>query len=407
MDVPPVPCSQKRANVHCASCTAACRRAAWHQRRAGHTQTAKLLRADPLPLEGLPPALAQKVAALPASCDVLLRCPAPRDSLARRSGLLRRVSPSDIADLAGSFAFVVDVGVLCQAGLVMHLGQYRWDVLGRIEEALGAVASMLSLLRPGGQMLALIEGDPQEFLVAFLASFPVAVREMPDGRGGRVCRCQLPQKLAPAHLDSVLEREVHSERSHQRYFDLLDSVLGSARLSILDVGGGDGHMAAWWAACGHSIKLLEVSAKEAEKAAARLGKDNVTLHDGISKWPFADDSCDVCLLLFVLHHIPSEAALMRTLTEAARVSRQRVLVLEDQPRAAASDGLRRLAAAVTAEHFRPFGQNPAEYMNYVRADEVWRVLFGKAGFAVESVWAVPGTLQHPVPHTLYDLRMRK
>ncbi len=77
------------------------------------------------------------------------------------------------------------------------------------------------------------------------------------------------------------------------------------------------------------------------------------LHDGVSPWPFSDSMFDCCLLLFVLHHIASEDALKLTLSEARRVSKCRVLVLEDQPRAAESAGMSRLATAVTSEREDP------------------------------------------------------
>lgn len=102
------------------------------------------------------------------------------------------------------------------------------------------------------------------------------------------------------------------------------------------------------------MHLLEVDAQLVQQARERLGADRVSLHDGVSLWPYADGSFDVCLLLFVLHHISDQ--LQRTLSEAARVAKK-VLVLEDQPRSAAK-GMVNLAVQVTAQHFRPFGQDP-------------------------------------------------
>lgn len=303
---------------------------------------------------------------------------------------------------------VVDCGGFTRAGLVMHVRCCRWDVLGRIEETLSDIADALSLLRPGGRLLALLEGDPVEFLTAILAAFPVSTRQvqLPPGASGEacVCICTLDQAWHPEFAVDVLDREVHRERSHRRYAELLETALAGGPYSILDVGGGDGHMAEWWAASGHEIALLEVDPLEASKARLRLGAEKVTLHDGVSVWPYADGTFDVVLLLFVLHHIASEEALRRTLTEAGRVSR-RVLVLEDHPWDSASLGLRRLAAAVTAEHFRPFGQDPNVYMRCIRPDKAWRVIFESVGFRVTDFKAVPGTLQHPVPHGLYDLQV--
>jgi len=298
---------------------------------------------------------------------------------------------------------VVDAGELARAGLVMDLGRCRWDVLGRVEEALRAVAASLALLRPGGRLLAHVAGDPADYLAGYLAAFPVELRQR---QGSPVYECVAAAPVGPEHLEAVLQRELLEERSHRRYADALDAALVGERLAVLDVGGGDGHMAEWWSASGHSISLLEVDAEQVRLAKARLGAERVTLHDGVSPWPYADKAFDACLLLHVLHHIGSEDALRLCLSEAARVSRRQVLVMEDQPRAAESSGRCRLAVAVTAEHFRPFGQDPNIFMRNIRPDAAWRALFAGAGLALASARTLPGTLQHPVPHTLYDLRPR-
>ena len=104
---------------------------------------------------------------------------------------------------------------------------------------------------------------------------------------------------------------------------------------------------------GCEVHLLEVNTQLVRQARERLGEDRVSLHDGVSLWPYEDDSFDICLLLFVLHHINT---VQTTLSEAARVAKK-VLVLEDQPRSAPK-GMVNLAVQVTAQHFRPFGQDP-------------------------------------------------
>ncbi|CAE8641054.1 unnamed protein product [Polarella glacialis] len=315
---------------------------------------------------------------------------------------------------AGSLDVVVDAGPrLAEQGLVMDLTRFRWDALGKVEELLRLAASDLMLLRQGGRFITLITGEPREFLVGFLASFPVEVREPPGqpSNGPGLFEFVVTQPVTPEILQAVLEREVLSERSHRRYANVLQTTLSncSQQLGVqsprlLDVGGGDGHMAEWWADMGYDVSLLEVDPSSASAAAQRLGGDKVTLHDGVSAWPYPDNSFDVCLLLFVLHHIASEESVRRTLSEAARVSRHQVLVMEDQPRDAPTSGLCRLAVAVTAEHFRPFGQDPAKYMYNIRSDAVWRALFVSAGLRMHGTVAIPGTLQHPVAHRLYDLR---
>jgi len=372
-------------------------------------------------------ALAAVLDALPVSSLVLVRRPAPLPALRLRTGegSVEEVEEGQLGGMAASMDWVVDAGELARCGLVFDLGAFRWDVLGRIEEALRAVFALLALVRPGGgRLLMLLAGDPMEYLTAYFSAFSgVRVELQPavtavGPPSPRRLECVVEARVDEEAFEAVMEREVNAERSHRRYADVLDAALagvsyvvgggsgsGSAGgLRVLDVGGGDGHMAEWWAASGHDIHLLEVDTASAQKARTRLGEDHVTLHDGKSAWPFADRSFDVCLLLFVLHHILPEEALRKTLTEVARVTRKKVLVLEDVPHAAPTPGLRRLAAAVTAEHFRPFGQDPSVYMCNIRPDQAWRPIFEAAGLEVESARAMLGTLQHPVPHLLYTLR---
>lgn len=389
------------------------------------------------PLDGLPSAVAAHLHALPTQTSVLVRWPSPQAALARTGGHLLAVPVDSLQDFRGRFGCVADAGELQRCGFIMDLHAYRWDVLGRVEEALCGIAELLFLVQPGGQLLVHVAGKPVEYLVGYLEAFPVTVRccsatqsgtansticSDAIGAGGcrgsaaevQLCICEVGEQITPRHLAAVIAREISEERSHRRYAAILDTTLAElaavgtealgSTLSILDVGGGDGHMAEWWAASGHEIFLLEVDSEEAQKARHRLGEDRVTLHDGVSAWPFADGSFDVCLLLFVLHHIADEASVLRTLAEAARICRRRILVLEDQPREACTPGLCQLAAAVTAEHFRPFNQDPAKFMRNIRSDEAWRTLFSSSGMTVESASRIAGTLQHPVPHTFYVLR---
>lgn len=349
-------------------------------------------------------ALTQAVAGLPKAAQLLVRRPAPGASYAFTRFPETRISEvraDDLTSVAHSFDLVVDGGELSHAGLVMQLSRYRWDALGRSEEALRAVAALFALVKPGGRLLVHVEGEPEDYLVGYLAAFPVDVHELQSS--SHVYECTTNSAVGAAALEAVLAREVFDERSHWRYAHTLNAALPGDSLSILDVGGGDGHMAEWWAASGHKISVLEVDEAEAAAAERRLGADRVTLHDGVSRWPFADGSFDICSLLFVLHHIAAKGAVERTLAEAARVSRRQVIVMEDQPRAAASQCMCKLAAAVTAEHFRPFGQDPGIYMQFIRPDGVWRALFANAGMRVADAKLIPGTLQHPVPHTLYNL----
>eukprot|EP00971_Amphidinium_carterae_P321815 6397072-Amphidinium_carterae.1 len=192
-------------------------------------------------------------------------------------------------------------------------------------------------------MYTFIKGDPLEYLLSYFRAFDMEMQQLGTLNGLQVVKCS-PKctTLPPPTIESVVDVEVTEERTHRRYAEALNSIILDSGLEILDVGGGDGHMAEWWVASGHKVSLLEVDAEQCAAARARLGPERVTLHDGRSLWPYAADSFDVCLLLFVLHHIDTEEAVLRTLSEAGRVARQ-IVVLEDTPHAADTHGLRREA----------------------------------------------------------------
>ncbi|CAK9116571.1 unnamed protein product [Durusdinium trenchii] len=296
-----------------------------------------------------------------------------------------------------TYDLIIDAGELAARGLVMDLSTFRWDCLGKVEELLRLLGAILQLLRPHGRLRLRVEGDPREFLVAFVTAFPVnLITERSDGW----MDFAILEAITSMHLEQVLHREVYEERSHERYARPLFVALGRGGPRVLDVGGGNGHMAEWWSQHGCEVHLLEVDAALAQSAKERLGQDRVAFHDGVSPWPYEDSSFDTCLLLFVLHHIADSVE--TTLSEAARVAK-RVLVLEDQPRSAKSKGLLNLAVQVTAQHFRPFGQDPQVYMRNIRPDAAWRQLFAGAGLQCVQQVEITGTLQHPVPHTLYEL----
>ncbi|CAJ1446705.1 unnamed protein product [Effrenium voratum] len=320
--------------------------------------------------------------------EVLLRR-AGCSALLRSRGQWRRCSPGPAL---GSVDLVVDAGELAANGFVMNLANFRWDALGKVEELLRLLASSLSLLRVDGIFRLQLDGsDVPEFLVSFVTAFPVKVNTRQSGWDFVVL-----EPVTSEHLDQVLQSQVWEERSHERYARLLRPIIGSVG-TVLDVGGGDGHMAQWWSELGCQVYLLETDVACAADARRRLGEERVVFHDGKSAWPYADGAFDLCLLLFVLHHIAED--LGTTLREAARVSKK-VLVLEDQPRAAQSPNLARLAAAVTAEHFRPFGQNPQKYMRFIRPDSLWRQLFAEAELHVVRQAGWPRATERSHGHCL-------
>jgi ubiquinone/menaquinone biosynthesis C-methylase UbiE len=88
---------------------------------------------------------------------------------------------------------------------------------------------------------------------------------------------------------------------------------------VLDVGAGDCRLAARLQQK-LGCTVVPVDVEDFNRTDLKL-----TLYDG-KHLPFADDSFDAVLLTFVLHHAEDAAAV---LSEVRRVSRDRVIVLED------------------------------------------------------------------------------
>jgi ubiquinone/menaquinone biosynthesis C-methylase UbiE len=149
----------------------------------------------------------------------------------------------------------------------------------------------------------------------------------------------------------------------------------------LDLGAGTGHTAVLLAQEGWQVTMADVHPHAgalgqrlvAHPIAARLGREfglPRVLYDGLTL-PFADESFDVVLLAFVLHHCPDPLAVLR---EAVRVSRGRVLVLEDGDVAHPPRRLERLTdALINLEIGHPHAQ---------RSRSEWLALIGAGGLGV-------------------------
>lgn len=94
------------------------------------------------------------------------------------------------------------------------------------------------------------------------------------------------------------------------------------------------------------------------------GCENEMVYDGF-KLPFADNSFDVVVSMFVLHHIPHFKSI---LDELQRVARKRVIVIEDYP----TTILQKLISRV---HFLFFHQSMDMIQN-MRHPEEWSQLLG-------------------------------
>jgi ubiquinone/menaquinone biosynthesis C-methylase UbiE len=102
-------------------------------------------------------------------------------------------------------------------------------------------------------------------------------------------------------------------------------------------------------------------------------KAPVVLYDGF-KIPFPDQSFDVTILMTMLHHVPAPQALFK---EVRRVTRQKVVVVEDLYRHAVGRGWTICRDRILNIEFT---SHPHQF----RKDGGWREFFQAAGFEVSS-----------------------
>jgi ubiquinone/menaquinone biosynthesis C-methylase UbiE len=139
--------------------------------------------------------------------------------------------------------------------------------------------------------------------------------------------------------------------------------------SVLDVGCGEGYVIEELARRGldaHGVDIVDIRVPRSCP---------FSLYDGQSL-AFPDASFDLVMLSFVLHHVPDDRKL-RLLREAIRVSRDKVLVVEDTPASAVD----RLASRRHGETYRRKIGSTAGFGFLTR--EEWRWLFRGMGFEPE------------------------
>lgn len=138
-------------------------------------------------------------------------------------------------------------------------------------------------------------------------------------------------------------------------------------LHVLDLGAGTGWVGKRLAERkGCRVQLVDVlDCNETDLP--------LTVYDG-QTIPAADKSVDVVTLVFVLHHAVNQEQI---LTEAARVARRRIVVVEDTPRNWLELGIDRTCDAfMSLEHGF---YNPATYRNVAQ----WQRVFDSLGLALE------------------------
>lgn len=105
-------------------------------------------------------------------------------------------------------------------------------------------------------------------------------------------------------------------------FDTMRDALGpAAGRRLLDVGSGDGTLAAAWSAAGWSVTACEP--ERSMRAASRRRHPMIAPVEGrLPELPFADGAFDVAVANFVLNHVSSPR---RSAAELGRVSRGAVV----------------------------------------------------------------------------------
>lgn len=166
-------------------------------------------------------------------------------------------------------------------------------------------------------------------------------------------------------LDGIVRHFAHGalEARAEKIVQLFEKQIPRGR-RILDLGGGWGFYAAPLKKRGHEHLVLDVVNPGYQKAP-------VVLYDGL-KIPFPDQSFDVTILVTMLHHVPDPAALLK---EVSRVTRQKVVVVEDLYHHAAG-------RFWTLCRDRFLNVEFTEHPHQFRTDHGWREFFKASGFEV-------------------------
>lgn len=159
---------------------------------------------------------------------------------------------------------------------------------------------------------------------------------------------------------------------------------------VLDLGSGTGRLSRWLVA---RTGIRPILADVVEFGNRVGGLPYVRLEDPLSI-PFEDRAFDAVLMLFVLHHVHRWEDQEAVLREATRVTRHRLIVIEDTPQSRV-DRLFNVAWdwGLNLRHGVP---KPFTF----RSVEAWRGRFRRLGLtevAVETyrpLWPTLGTYRH-------------
>lgn len=140
--------------------------------------------------------------------------------------------------------------------------------------------------------------------------------------------------------------------------EILRRVLPAPPCDVLDVGGGSGAHAAWLAADGHRVRVIDPVPRHVATAAELPGV-SAALGDARAL-PAGDATYDAVLLLGPLYHLPDRDDRVRALREARRVARPGGLVV--------AATINRFAGVLDMAHKNRFG-DPASRATVVTAAE--------------------------------------
>ncbi|MBA3394186.1 MAG: class I SAM-dependent methyltransferase [Deltaproteobacteria bacterium] len=148
-----------------------------------------------------------------------------------------------------------------------------------------------------------------------------------------------------------------------------------ARDTVLDIGCGPA-LVTWHLGMRHRGPILAVDIVDSRIKPT----SHFALYNGIHL-PFEDDSIDVAMLNFVLHHVPNDTK-PAVLAEVHRVVRHRVIVMEDTPR----NFMDRIFNRRHGETFRRSIGSTAGFGFFNQAE--WELVFNDHGFVVKQSIAI-------------------
>lgn len=145
-------------------------------------------------------------------------------------------------------------------------------------------------------------------------------------------------------------------------YDAIEKVLGrirqriAARLGtgkkILDIACGTGSQAAVLVEAGHEVIGIDLS--EDMLSIARRKVPEATFRQGdASALPFRDNSFDVAIIEMALHEMPLQLA-KATFSEAKRIARERIIVLDYSTHPGLAYPLLLLARISETKHYWPY-----------------------------------------------------